>query len=235
LKRFCIVGPATAAWVACALVLPAGRWLLPVGAVALMFPEFLSRVRKGEVPDAFRWAIAWAAVLSAAVIAATQLWPERAAAGILRGEPYRNEMFEWIRTGVGRESEPRQFVPQHLLHIAAFTVLSLLSGGAAGLLLGAVLIGYMSYFVGSVAAAGGQPVLLIGAAWFPWSVIRVLSFVLLGVLASRPIALRQRWPYQREDIRWIALVAAGLCADMLLKAAAAPAYGRLLRSFVIAN
>jgi hypothetical protein len=232
LRKLWIVGPATAAWVVLALSLPGARWLVPVGAVALMMPEFLRRVRAGSVPGAFRWAIAWAALLSATIIAVTQLWPERAAAGILGGEPYRSEMFDWIRTGSGRESEPRQFVPQHLLHIGAFTILSLVSGGALGLLLGAVLIGYMSYFVGSVAAAGGHPFLLVGAAWFPWSVIRVLSFVLLGVLAARPLALRTWWPYERSDLRWVALAAAGLCADLLLKTAAAPAYGRLLRGFV---
>jgi drug/metabolite transporter (DMT)-like permease len=93
----------------------------------------------------------------------------------------------------------------------------------------------MSYFVGSVAAAGGHPVLLVGASWFPWSVIRVLSFVLLGVLAARPLVLRRRWPFERDDWRWLALALAGLCADLLLKAAAAPAYGRLLRGFVAPN
>src|SRR4029078_8041013 len=99
--------------------------------------------------------------------------PERARSAIFHGEPYRREMFGWIATGQARENDPRGFVPQHLLHLRAFLLLTWVSAGSLGLVLGAALVGYMSYFVGSFAAAAGEPVLGALAAWVPWSVVRV--------------------------------------------------------------
>ena len=209
--------------------LPGGQWLLPLLAPLTLYPAFVERVRERDYFKAWQLGIAWAALLSAGVIALTFWMPEAARAGILNGEPYRQEMFTWINTGVGRENDWRAFLPTHVLHFAIFLVLAWVSGGYLGLVLGAVLMGYMSYFVGSYAAASGHPFLGSIAAWVPWSVLRVLAFVLFGTLFARPLLVRRIWPFEREEGKLMALAASGLLADVLIKAFFARGYGVFLR------
>ncbi len=149
--------------------------------------------------------------------------------GIVNGEPYRQEMFHWIATGEGREGDWRQFLPTHLSHFAIFLVLTWVSGGYLGLVLGAILTGYMSYFVGSYAAASGHPLLGSLASWVPWSVIRVMAFVLFGALFSRPLLVRQGLAFRTARVPVMVLAASGILADILIKAFLAPSYGLFLR------
>ena len=209
--------------------LPGGQWLLPLLAPLTLYPAFVERVRERDYFKAWQLGIAWAALLSAGLIALTFWLPDAARAGILNGEPYREEMFTWINTGVGRENDWRAFLPTHVLHFAIFLVLTWVSGGYLGLVLGAVLMGYMSYFVGSYAAASGHPLLGSLAAWVPWSVLRVLAFVLFGTLFARPLLVRRIWPFEREEGKLMALAASGLLADILIKAFFARGYGVFLR------
>src|SRR5262245_65307536 len=108
-------------------------------------------------------------------------------------------MFTWIASGTGKEVTPSRFVPEHLLHLGGFLVLTVVSGGYLGLVLGAFLTGYMSYFVGSFALTSGRPFVGALVAWVPWSVIRVMAFVLLGALLARPLLVLQRWPFGGRD------------------------------------
>jgi hypothetical protein len=209
--------------------LPGGRWLLPLLAPLTLYPAFVERVRERDYFKAWQLGIAWAALLSAGVIALVFWMPDAARAGILNGEPYREEMFTWINTGAGRENDWRAFLPTHALHFAIFLVLTWVSGGYLGLVLGAVLTGYMSYFVGSYAVASGHPFLGSLASWVPWSVLRVLAFVLFGTLFARPLLVRRFWPFEREEGKLMALAASGLLADVLIKAFFAPGYGVFLR------
>ena len=230
------MSPATVALVATPLLvllayIPGGLWLLPLLAPLTLYPTFQARVKSGDVRGAWLAGMGWAILLSAGVIILTQLAPETAARAIWNGEPYRKEMFGWIMTGIAPENSPRQFLPIHLLHLSLFALLTYVSAGYLGLVLGAALTGYMSYFVGSYAAASHHPLLGSLVAWVPWSVIRVAAFVLLGALLARPLLLRRRWPFERKEGRLFALVGTGIVADLLLKTLAAPAYGRALRSF----
>lgn len=209
--------------------LPGGRWLLPLLAPLTLYPSFAERVRERDYFKAWQLGIAWAALLSAGVIALVFWMPDAARAGILNGEAYREEMFTWVNTGVGRENDWRAFLPTHASHFAIFLVLTWLSGGYLGLVLGAVLMGYMSYFVGSYAVESGQPLLGCVAAWVPWSVLRVLAYVLFGTLFARPLLVRRLWPFEREELKIMALAASGLVADVLIKAFFAPGYGVFLR------
>jgi hypothetical protein len=206
-----------------------GRWALPFCAPLTVYAAFAARVRRGDYEAAWRVAMAWAALLSLGVILLVELWPAAAAAGILRGEPYRREMFGWIATGVAPENDWRLFLPVHLEHLGLFLLLTWASGGYLGLAMGAALVGWMSYFVGSFAVASGHPVLGAVAAWVPWSVLRVFAYVLLGALFARPLLLRQPWPFGRKEARLMALAAAGLAADVAVKLALAPSYGLWLR------
>ena len=181
-----------------------------------------------RLPPHMRARVCLTALLSLGVILIVILWPE-AARGVLHGEPYRREMFAWIETGVGRENAPAAFVPQHLLHLGAFILLTWISGGYLGLALGAALVAYMSYFVGSYAVASDH--LLAGslAAWVPWSVLRVAAFVLVGAVFARPLLVRRVWPFGRQEAMLLALAASGIAGDLLIKALVAPTYGLFLR------
>jgi hypothetical protein len=67
----------------------------------------------------------------------------------------------------------------------------------------------------------------------PWSVIRVLSFVLLGALFTRPLLLRERWPFERREHRLMLLAAAGVVADLVLKTLLATDYGAFLHRLLM--
>jgi hypothetical protein len=96
--------------------------------------------------------------------------------------------------------------------------------------MGALLMNYMGHYVGTLAAASRQPAMTLLLAWHPWAVIRVISFVVIGVVLSVPLLSR----IGRFHVDWIAArkllcwAGAGLVADIVLKALLAPAWQRLL-------
>jgi len=210
-------------------LIPGGKWALPLVAPLTLRFAFKERVREGDYFRAWTLGIVWAFLLSAGVIVLVLWMPDAAREGILRGEPYRQEMFGWIATGTGKENDWHRFLPEHLLHFAVFLVVTWASGGYLGLVLGAFLVAYMSYFVGSYAAASGHPFLGSVAAWVPWSVVRVCAFVLLGTLFARPLLARRAWPFGGKEYRLMALALSGILADLVIKSLAAPSYGVFLR------
>ena len=212
-----------------ALIPAIGSLAVPALAPLTLYPFFINRVRARDYGGAWRLGILWAVLLSAGVILLVFLFPEGAARGIFHGEVYRKEMFGWIATGVGKENDWHRFLPEHLLHLAIFIVGCWMTAGYFGLFLGGALTAYMSYFVGSYAAASGHPFLGSVAAWVPWSVIRVCAFVLFGALFSRPLLVRKVWPFERLEYRLMALAAAGILTDIVLKILIARPYGLFLR------
>lgn len=215
-----------------AVFLPGGKWLLPLLAPLVLFPAFMDRVRERDYRGAWTRGMVWAVLLSAGVILLVLYRPEWARSAIFHGEPYRREMFGWIATGEARETDPRAFVPQHLLHLGAFLLLTWLTAGYLGLVLGAALVAYMSYFVAAFAATTDHPFLASLAAWVPWSVVRVMAFVLLGCLFARPLLARRLWPFERLEYRLLLLGLSGIATDLLIKTFCAPGYGRFLRQLV---
>ncbi|HXO19471.1 MAG TPA: hypothetical protein VOA87_06045 [Thermoanaerobaculia bacterium] len=209
--------------------LPGGRWALPVLAPLTLYPAFAARVGRRDYFGAWKLGIAWALLLSLGVVLLVAWLPGVARGGILHGEPYRLEMFNWIATGEAPENHPSLFLPQHLLHLAAFLLLTWASGGYLGLVMGAALVAYMSYFVGSYAVASAHPLLGAIAAWVPWSVLRVAAFVLLGTVFARPLLARKLWPFTRLEYQLLLLAATGILADLLIKSLFAPTYGLFLR------
>jgi hypothetical protein len=209
--------------------LPGGGWLLALAAPLTIYRGFARRVRERDYVSAWGLGMVWAFLLSAGVIVITIWSPDLIRHGILHGEAYRHEMFDWVGIGVAPENDWHQFLPIHLTHLVAFVLLTWVSAGYLGLVLGAILVSFMSWFVGSYAAASGHPLLGSFLAWVPWSVIRVFAFVLLGALFARPLLVRRVWPFERPEIRLMGLAAAGIVADLLIKAFLAPAYGVFLR------
>lgn len=207
-------------------------WLVPVLNVIPAFPFMIASLRRGRVGEAVWRMLVWAAAL--AVCATVMSYLDTAGAGrlFLRGETYRREMFEFVRTGYGPEGDPRAFLPVHAAHAGIFSVLAIATGGTLAMPLGAALMNYMAYYVGALGAASLHPWKAMLLAWVPWAVLRIASFVTLGVVLAGPVLGRVLgFDYRlRAQARWIALAAAGLILDVLLKWALAPAWREMIRS-----
>jgi len=213
-------------------------WVLPVlnaiPAWAILY-LVLRRGERGRVIGLMVW---WALWLALSTIAATLLWNGRAEGLILNAAPYRDEMFDWLRTGTGRESSPSQFIPQHLLHAGIFCALSLATGSLVSIFMGAVLMNYMSFYVGDLILqcwGGPGAMRAVALAWNPWSMVRVVSFIILGVALSEPLLgrLKGSWPGVDGRLRWVGIGLAGLALDIVLKALLAPWWPQWLSVCVI--
>jgi hypothetical protein len=175
--------------------------------------------------------IFWALVVSVCTIEATIHFPAASQAAILRSTEYREEMFTWIRAGVGPEGSPRLFLPQHLLHYALTLVASALTAGFAGLVLGAILLNYMNYYVGALVLEGARPVLGSLFGWPVWAMLRVIAFV-LGAIAAAQFGLARgakKAPWDARAVRrtfyWSL---AFFVADLAIKALLAHPWRRIL-------
>jgi hypothetical protein len=88
----------------------------------------------------------------------------------------------------------------------------------------------MATYVGSLAAASAHPVAAATLGWHPWSIIRIVSFVVIGVVLAVPLLSRALHftadaADRRRLLQW---AAGGLVADVVLKALLAPTWQRLL-------
>lgn len=208
--------------------------LVPVLNTLPALPFLLLALRRGRTGMAIAGMLAWAVALAAGATALSYLDPARAGRLFINGENYRREMFAWVRTGIGAESDPAQFVPTQLLHAAIFCALSLASASVLSMPMGAVLMNYMGYYVGALAAVSRHPVATALAAWVPWAVIRIASFVVLGVVLAGPVGARLvGFRYRlRDHLPALAAGFAGLLADITLKAMLAPWWHGMLKRLV---
>ena len=206
--------------------------LVPILNVAPAFPFMIASLRRGGVAEAIWRMLVWAAALAVCATTISYLGTAEAGRLFLRGETYRREMFEFLLTGYGREGDIRQFLPQHLGHAAVFCALAFATGGLLALTLGAYLMNYMAYYVGALGAASSHPLKAMLLAWVPWALIRIASFVTLGVILAGPLLGRiLGFDYRlRAQRTWIALAAAGLAVDIVLKWALAPLWREMIRA-----
>jgi hypothetical protein len=204
--------------------------LLPILNTLASFPFMVLALRRGDLRLAVARMLLWALTMGVAATLLSYVRPSQTAALFLRGESYRTEMIGWVLTGQGAESTPSQFIPQQAGQALLFAGLALATGGVAAMPAGAVLMNFMGSYVGGLAAISRRPALTIVLAWHPWAVIRVISFVVIGVVLSAPL-LSRLWKFHvdRGAARTLWLIAAsGLIADIVLKALLAPAWQRLL-------
>jgi hypothetical protein len=208
--------------------------LVPVFNTLASYPFMVLALKRGDVRLAVARMLLWA--LTMAVCATTLAYwrPWQAGQVFANGANYRQEMFTWVMTGRGPESSPAQFLPAHLRDLAVFVVAALVSGGLGAMAMGAALMNFMGTYVGSLAAASRHPVATVFLAWHPWSVIRIVSFVTIGVVLAVPLVSRVL--HCREDLneraRLLTWATAGLVADVVLKTLLAPAWQRLLARVV---
>jgi hypothetical protein len=211
-------------------------WL--IGAPALVpflnalagVPFMIAAIARGRVRLAIARMLVWALTLAVCATLLSYLAPARTDVLFLRGAAYRAEMFAWVLTGRGAESTPSLFLPQQALHTGVFAMLALATGGILAMPMGAVLMNYMGHYVGALAATSAHPALTMVLGWHPWAVIRIVSFVTIGVVLSVPVLgrlahVRIDWPSVRTPLAW---ACAGLAADIVMKWLLAPAWQRLL-------
>jgi hypothetical protein len=201
--------------------------LVPVLNTAASYPAMVAALRRGDVRIAVIRMLIWAATMGLCATLLSYARPVETDRLFLRGEAYRAEMHAWVMTGQGAESTPSTFIPQQIGHAILFSALALATGGALAMPMGAVLMNYMGHYVGTLAAIGRRPAALMILGWHPWAVLRIVSFVVIGVVLSAPLAARRR-----PEPRWLVWAAVGLVADIVLKALLAPAWQRLLLHFV---
>jgi len=148
---------------------------------------YVRAVREGRARDAALLAMAWAAALTVSTIAASARSPQAALQTIWHAGAFRDEMLRWISTGRGPEGAIALFLPRVLLEYALVWILSAASLGVAALLLGSLLLGTMNAYVGWVVANADPAIPAMTTAlvaWPPWSVARVLSFILAGTAGA---------------------------------------------------
>jgi hypothetical protein len=204
--------------------------LLPILNTTAGVPFMILALRRGNLRLAVVRMLLWALAMGVCATLWSYARPAQTDVLFLRGETYRVEMFQWILTGKGAESTPSQFIPQQAGHAAIFAALAVATGGLLAMPMGAVLMNYMGHYVGALASASRHPVWAMVLGWHPWAVIRIISFVVIGVVLSVP--LLSRVTAMRIDTRLatrlLYIAAAGLVADVLLKALLAPVWQRLL-------
>ena len=208
--------------------------LLPLLNTLASFPFMVAALKRGQVPLAIARMLLWALTLAVCATLLSYLDPVRTDALFLRGAWYRAEMFTWVLTGHGAESTPSLFIPQQALHASAFAIAAAATGGVLAMPMGAVLMNQMGHYVGALAASSARPALTMALGWHPWAVIRVASFVAIGVVLSAPLLGRigrftVDWRAARAPLAW---ACAGLIVDVVMKTLLAPAWQRLLKEVV---
>ena len=213
------------------------RWLLPVLNALPAYGVLVNRLRRGERGGAVRAMLWWAAALAIVGTIAFVWWPQSVAGVVWHGEPYKNEMFRWIRTGHGAEGNVRLFLPQHLLHIAVFVTLGLATASVGAVVMGAALMNYMAYYVAALARAGvpSWAVTLLG--WQPWAIARIAAYCTLGVLLAEPLLF---WLFPAAESRmkktgrapYVMAAMSGILLDWFLKLLLAPTWGLWLRKLL---
>jgi hypothetical protein len=204
--------------------------LVPILNTAASYPLMVLALRRGDLRLAVARMLRWALTMGACAMLMSYARPSATGTLFLRGDAYRAEMFAWVLTGRGAESMPSQFIPQQLGQAAIFSGVAIATAGVLAMAMGAVLMNYMGHYVGTLAAQSRHPALTMILGWHPWSIIRIVSFVILGVVLSVPVLSRVTHVSidRRTARRFIIAACVGLVADIMLKTLLAPAWQRLL-------
>jgi hypothetical protein len=209
-------------------------WLVPFLNAAWPWWTMARELRAGRTRQAIIVMLVWAATM--AVVATTMAglgWSRTRDGGdLFLRSAYRDEMITWVRTGVGPESMPAVFIPRHLAYAAVFCAASVATAGALSMPMGAVLMNQMGEYVGAMAAQSASPVSSVVLGWHPWAIVRIVGFVMIGVVLSGVLLSRLlKFPFSvHAERRWIAIGARLLVVDLVTKWMLAPEWGRALKA-----
>lgn len=167
-----------------------GRFALPLLQAGTVFPIYFALLSDNRWRTTFLAMSFWALYLSVIVGGLTYCYPDTWTDHFWNAQEYQQEMFYWIQTGVGKEGDISQFLPEHVFHLLLFSVLTLISGGFLGLVMGSALLNYMAHYVGSLLAVSNDFALVLFIGWPPWAIFRVLAFILVAMGLSA-------WSYEK--------------------------------------
>jgi hypothetical protein len=208
--------------------------LLPILVSLSGYLFMIYLVKSQRRREAVIYMLLWAFILGVVMTIACYIFPQKSADLIINGTKYNNEMFSWIKTGVGREGTPSQFIPQHLLHLSLFVILSIVTMSSVSILFGAILMNYMSFYVAQLMLAAPNKLIMFILGWHFWSLFRITGFVILGVVLSEILArkvFKYKWKF--TDIKnYILIVTILIFADIVSKTIFAPSIGRLVKSIL---
>jgi hypothetical protein len=210
-------------------------WLLPLLNTAPAYALMVARLRANDRRGAVAAVLVWALALAVFGTLTFTLWPAPVDRIVIHGPEYRDEMFRWIRTGEGSEGNFRLFLPQHVVHLVLFVALCLVTASTTSMLMGALLMNYMDFYVASLARAGVPPWIALLFGWQPYAISRVAAFCILGAVLAEPLLSRTlRYPYPGLPVarRYLAVAAGLILADWLIKAVIAPTWGLTLRNYL---
>src|SRR5262249_55945876 len=114
---------------------------------------------------------------------------------IWKSEEYCSNMFQWIQTGQLPEGSDASVIFFHIKQTVIYGVLAAVSANFLSLLLGAALLNYMNYYVAQLARQSKNSGIAFLMGWNPWSVIRVVAFLWLGVILSLPLLSRSKFRF----------------------------------------
>ncbi len=221
-------------WVFCATWIGwkiENRLLLPLLQTVPVYGFMVYAILKWNWKRAFGWMLVWALALALVVAWFVARDPVSAEHVIIKGTQYRTEMVNWLCTGYGMEVDPARFIPHHLKEIFLFIIASLLTASFTSMIGGTVLMNYMGAYVGYLMHYSDTPVVTFFIGWKIYAVIRVISYVMLGVLLAEPLLFRLTGrTYTFKERKWPYIIAfTGLFLDITLKIILAPHYGEWLR------
>lgn len=208
-----------------------GKFLLPWVQAAAVFPLYWYTLSKGNWRQTASLMLGWAVLLAILVGLLSFFATGFMETKILQGAAYKKEMFHWVSTGIGSEGNVRQFLPQHALHFLIFAVLTLVSGGFLGLVMGSALMNYMSFYVGALLVEANSLIGVLLLAWPPWAIVRVTGFILIA-MAFSAMAINRFRPGEsdRQQIRFYSILGLSLLIlDVVLKWRLAASWQELLK------
>jgi hypothetical protein len=217
----------------CLISMAVPSYFVPVICILPAYPLMILYLKEKQHLKAILLMLIWAAVLGISMTLIIYLFPNAAKEHILNGENYKNQMLEWVLTGIGKESTPAQFIPYHIFELIIFIILSLCSASLLSIILGAFLMNYMAYYVANLALIGKNNWLLI-LGWHPWSLLRIISYVILGVVLSEPLLSKiTHNKYNYKPVRKYFIIAILFwLSDLILKALLAPYWQKILKTII---
>ncbi len=200
-----------------------------------LFPYLLMvyLVRRKKLKRAIAYMLIWAVAIGVFMSLWCYAFPDKAQSSIIHGSEYKEEMFHWIRTGIGAESTPSLFIPQHLRHLAIFLICTVLTAGIAGIAFGVILMDYMAFYVGELINHTTNPLLASLMGWHTWSIFRVFAFVLLGVIFTKfslNVIIEREFRFNEIQLKATVLSVILLLVDIVMKTLLAPFWQRILKT-----
>jgi hypothetical protein len=172
---------------------------------------------------------AWAAGTTVAGVYEFVRWPKETDARVIRATEYRGVMIGGLASGRGPEIRPGATLVQHLRESIYYVAAAVLTANLASLAMGAMLLNFMNAYVATLLRAAKSTGRVLAFAWPVWSLVRVASYVAIGVAAASPILSLCGMGRSRDEIRSLAIAGgAGLAIDLVLKLVLSGPWSRLL-------